>query len=71
MTEPDALDCSIRDLLQLQKEAWHQLAKPALTRFEARELRNQIKQSGIELRRYIEQRSQLLRRDRTITLLPS
>jgi hypothetical protein len=70
MIEPDTLDRSIRDLLQTQKDAWHQLSKPALTRFEARELRNQIKQSGVELRRCIEQRSELLRRDGSINLLP-
>ena len=50
MTEPDTLDRTIQALKQSQRMAWEQLADPAVTTFARRELRNEIKQSGAELR---------------------
>ena len=51
MTEPDTLDRNIRGLKDLQRLAWERLADPALTAFERRELRSQLKQSAAELRK--------------------
>jgi uncharacterized protein YbcC (UPF0753/DUF2309 family) len=61
MTEPDVLERSIREHQEWQREAWQHLSKPSLTAFESRELRNQIKQSSAELRRYLDMRSERLR----------
>jgi hypothetical protein len=54
MTKPDNLGERIYELQQWQRAAWRQLAEPLLTTFERREIRNQIKQSNIELRHYLE-----------------
>jgi len=59
MTETDTLEHSISELKQQQRDAWFQLSKPSLTKFESKELRNQIRQSGEELRRCLEKRSAL------------
>jgi len=61
MTEPDVLERSIREHQEWQREAWLHLSRPSLTAFESRELRNQIKQSSGELRRYLDMRSERLR----------
>jgi hypothetical protein len=61
MTEPDVLSRNIRALQELQRAAWQHLADPALTTFERRETRNQIKQSGAELRSYLEMMSERTR----------
>jgi histidinol-phosphate/aromatic aminotransferase/cobyric acid decarboxylase-like protein len=61
MTDPDVLERSIREHQEWQRTAWQHLSKPALTTFESRELRNQIKQSSAELRRYLDMRSERLR----------
>lgn len=61
MTEPDILERSIREHQEWQRSAWQHLSKPSLTTFESRELRNQIKQSSAELRRYLDMRSEHLR----------
>ena len=53
MTEPDTLDRIIRGLKDLQRLAWERLADPALTAFDRRELRSQLKQSTAELRKYL------------------
>jgi hypothetical protein len=58
MTEPDTLDHTIRALKQTQRAAWQQLADPAVTTFARRELRNEIKQSGAELRSYLQMASE-------------
>ena len=58
MTEPDNLGQKIYALQQWQRAAWRQLAEPLLTTFERREIRNQIKQSNIELRQYLEMMSE-------------
>jgi hypothetical protein len=55
MTEPDNLGREIHALKEAQRVAWRQLAEP--TTFERREIRNQIKQSNIELRHYLEMMS--------------
>jgi len=61
MTEPDTLDHTIRALKQTQRMAWQQLADPTLTTFARRELRNEIKQSGAELRAYLQMVSERTR----------
>jgi hypothetical protein len=61
MTEPDVLERSIREHQEWQRAAWQHLSRPSLTIFESRELRNQIKQSGAELRQYLSTRSERFR----------
>lgn len=61
MTEPDVLSRNIEALKEQQRLAWHHLSDPALTTFERRETRNQIKQSGAELRSYLEMMSERTR----------
>jgi hypothetical protein len=58
MTEPDTLDQTIQALKQSQRMAWEQLADPALTTFARRELRNEIKQTGAELRSCLQMMSE-------------
>ena len=57
MNEPDVLSRNIDALKELQRVGWRQLADPALTIFERREIRNEIKQSEAELRSYLEMMS--------------
>jgi hypothetical protein len=57
MSEADILSRNIHGLKQLQRAAWRNLADPALTIFERREIRNEIKQSDAELRSYLEMMS--------------
>jgi hypothetical protein len=54
MTSPDDLDRTIDGLKKLLRVAWRDLANPLLTPFERREARNQIRQHGAELRRYLQ-----------------
>jgi hypothetical protein len=61
MTEPDHLGRKIHALKQWQRGAWQQLADPLLSTFERREIRNQIKQSDVELRYYLEMMSERVR----------
>jgi len=61
MTEPDVLSRNIHALKELQREAWYHLSDPALTTFERREMRNQIKQTGAELRSCLEMMSERTR----------
>jgi hypothetical protein len=61
MTELDVLERTIREHQEWQRVAWEHLSKPSLTAFKSRELRNQIKQSGAELRRHLDMRSERLR----------
>jgi hypothetical protein len=58
MTEPDTLDQTIQALKQSQRMAWEQLADPAITTFARRELRNEIKQTGAELRSCLQMMSE-------------
>jgi hypothetical protein len=57
MNEPDVLSRNIHALKELQRVGWRQLADPALTIFERREIRNEIKQSEAELRSCLEMMS--------------
>ena len=54
MIDLDALDRNILDLKQWLSGAWGHLARPSLTKFERRELRNEMKQCSVELRRCLE-----------------
>ena len=54
MTDLEVLDRSINDLKEWLNAAWRQLARPSLTKFERRELRNEMKQCNFELRRCLE-----------------
>ena len=62
MNEPDVLSRNVLSrnmdaLKELQRVGWRQLADPALTIFERREIRNEIKQSEAELRSCLEMMS--------------
>lgn len=61
MTEPDVLSSDIETLKALQREAWRELASPALTTFDRREIRNRIRQSEAELRASLKMMSERLR----------
>jgi hypothetical protein len=61
MTEPDILSSEIGALMALQRDAWRELASPELTQFDRRELRNRIRQSGVELRDFLQMRTERLR----------
>ena len=61
MTEPDILSRRIRELRDGQTIAWRRIADPALTTFERREVRNQLRESDAELRRCLEMMSERLR----------
>jgi hypothetical protein len=61
MSEADILSRNIHALKELQRAAWRNLADPALTIFERREIRNEIKQSDAELRSYLEMMSDRFR----------
>jgi hypothetical protein len=57
MSGADVLSRNIDALKELQRVAWRNLADPALTVFERREIRNEIKQSDAELRSCLEMMS--------------
>jgi hypothetical protein len=61
MTEPDVLMSEIDALKAVQREAWRELASPALTTFDRREIRNRIRQSDAELRASLQLMSERLR----------
>lgn len=61
MTDTDALDHKINELKEVQRVAWRQLADLSLTTFERREVRNQIRQSGNELRQYLRMMAERVR----------
>ena len=54
MTELEVLDRNIDGLKKLLRVAWRDLANSSLPPFEHREVRNQIKQYSVELRRYLQ-----------------
>jgi hypothetical protein len=54
MTAPDDPKRIADELKELLRVAWSNLANPRLTPFEHREARNQVKQYGAELRRYLQ-----------------
>jgi hypothetical protein len=61
MTESDVLSRKIHELTEWQSVAWRRVADPLLTAFERREIRNHIKESDGELRRYLAMMSERLR----------
>lgn len=61
MIETDVLSHEITVRLAQQREAWHELAKPELTQFDRREIRNRIRQSEAELRDFLKMRTERLR----------
>ena len=61
MNEPDILSRQIHELKGWQTVAWRRIADPMLTQFERREIRNHIKVSDGELRRYLGMMSDRLR----------
>jgi hypothetical protein len=61
MTDPDVLSRKIHELKEWQRVAWRRVADPLLTEFERREIRNHIKESDGELRRYLAMMSERLR----------
>ena len=61
MTEPDIVGRKIHELKDWQAAAWRRVADPLLTAFERREIRNHIKESNVELRRYLGMMSDRLR----------
>ena len=67
MIDLEALDRTILDLKEWLNGAWRHLAKPSLTKFERRELRNEMKQCNVELRRCLE----LVRNERARRRTPS
>lgn len=60
MIELDVLSREIDALMAVQREAWRELAIPTLTAFDRREIRNRIRQSGIELRDHLKVRTERL-----------
>ena len=58
MTEPEILD-HIATLQRWLASAWRRLGDPALTRFDRRELRNQMKQTDAALRQCLQLVSEL------------
>ena len=61
MIETDVLSHEITALMGQQRAAWRELAKPELTQFDRRELRNRIRQSENELRDFLKTRTERLR----------
>ena len=61
MTEPDVLSSEIGVLMALQRQAWRELASPELTQFDRREIRNRIRQSEVDLRGFLNMRTERLR----------
>ena len=54
MIDLDALERNILDLKDWLSGAWRHLARPSLTKFERRELRNEMNRCSVELRRCLE-----------------
>jgi hypothetical protein len=54
MTQPEISDPDIRALQAWLRAAWQQLGDPTLTPFMRRELRNQMKQCGADLRVHLQ-----------------
>jgi hypothetical protein len=61
MIELDILSGEIDALMTEQREAWRELARPTLTAFDRREIRNRIRQGEIELRDHLKVRTDRLR----------
>lgn len=65
MTELEVLDRNIDGLKTLLRVAWRDFANPSLPSFERRELRNQIRQYSVDLRRYLQLKEAERRRPRS------
>jgi hypothetical protein len=61
MAEPDVLSRDIDALMAEQRDAWRELARPTLTTFDRREIRNRIRQGEVELRGYLGIRTERFR----------
>jgi len=61
MSDAEALAHEIEALTAIQKEAWRELAGRSLTAFDRREIRNRIRQAEIDLRHFIDIRTERLR----------
>ena len=61
MIELDVLSHEIDSLMAQQRDAWRELASPTLTTFDRCEIRNRIRDSGIELRTHLKMRTDRLR----------
>jgi hypothetical protein len=61
MVESDILSLKIRELMDWQTVAWRRVADPLVTAFERREIRNHMRESDAELRRYLGMMSDRLR----------
>lgn len=61
MIELDVLSCEIDTLMAEQRDGWRELASPALTAFDRREIRNRIRQGEVELRDHLRVRTERLR----------
>ena len=59
--EPDVLSRDIDALMAEQREAWRELARPTLTTFDRREIRNRIRYGETELRDCLKMRADRLR----------
>jgi hypothetical protein len=59
--EPDILSRDIDALMAEQREDWRELARPTLTTFDRREIRNRIRQCEVELRDHLKIRTDRLR----------
>ena len=59
--EGDVLSRDIDALMAEQQEAWCELARPTLTTFDRREIRNRIRHGETELREYLKIRTDRLR----------
>jgi len=59
--EGDVLSRDIDALMAEQREDWRELARPTLTTFDRREIRNRIRQGEVELRDHLKIRTDRLR----------
>jgi len=57
----DVLSRDIDALMAEQREAWCELARPTLTTFDRREIRNRIRQGETVLRDYLKTRTERFR----------
>jgi len=71
MIELDVLSCEIDTLMAEQRDGWRELASPALTAFDRREIRNRIKQGEVELRDHLKLRTERLRFEPRLVEPPS
>jgi hypothetical protein len=61
MSDAEVLAHEIEALSAIQREAWRELARPTLTTFDRREIRNRIRQADADLRDLLEIRTERLR----------